>query len=290
MKALSEILENKPYTKGQIITKPTLLSDCGILVTIDDKQKYNISIEQGDYLIVIAGASAGKASMNFDHPNISATKKVIHEFKHYRKGGSKFWTSRAGKNYYFVIPRDQITLLPEKGYSYIPAEINGVKVTFNVSGGGGGGVWTDFLRNITEISVNHRIKDLKKIAEVAVRNSPFEPIQFEIDPDFDERIWNRLALKSNPKIKETIAKMIEEKKSPIIHLIDGWTVDGNSSAVGIEVKRKSKKIPLPPKQGYEISYRIEYCGALKSVILNGEWRAKMSQIDWYKTAVANNLI
>ncbi len=134
-----------------MMTEPKLLSECGARLVVDDTEgeRYEIEIEPGDFLMVKAGATADKATAHFKHPNVAVTARTIHEFKHYRRNGSKFWTARAGVDHYFVIPRTAIKMLPKKGYSFIPAEINGVRVSFNVSGGGDGRVWTDYLRTRT---------------------------------------------------------------------------------------------------------------------------------------------
>ena len=79
------------------------------------EEGYQVELPPGDHLIVVAGAHLGEAGHDFDHPNIAAKKSELFEFKHYRKGGSKFWTSKAGISFYFVIPKAQIELLPEKG-------------------------------------------------------------------------------------------------------------------------------------------------------------------------------
>lgn len=289
MNIFDEIISDKDYPDhpiGKVIRKPTLLSKCGTRVTIDKKDRYDIAIEDGEFLVVNMGFSANKAGARFTHPNIAATSKSVHEFKHYRNNGSKFWTSRAGINHYFVIPRNKITLLPEKGYSYIKAEINGVKVSFNVSSGGTNG-WTDFLRTFTSTSVNHKLSDLKKVAEVAVRNSHLEPIPVKQLDEHDEARWNILMAKATPDIKEKIAKMIKEGKRPVIHFLTGYSYDGERYGQGKSVYRRYKKVKTS-----ETSYRLEETGALKYIILDLGYgcRAKVTQIDWYKTGKENQLI
>ena len=96
---------------------------------------YQVELPPGDHLIVVAGVFCGEPGYGFDYPNIAAKKSCIHEFKHYRQSGSRFWTSRAGMDFYFAIPKPHIELLPDKGYSYVPAIIGGHKCRFNVSGG-----------------------------------------------------------------------------------------------------------------------------------------------------------
>jgi hypothetical protein len=296
MDVISKMLDTTPRTSGNIITEPTLLSECGTKVTIDEKDKYNIDIEAGEYLVISMGFTSNKPGAKFNHPNIALTKKTIHEFKHYRQGGSKFWTSRAGIDHYLIIPRNQIKIIPEKGYSYIKAEINGVKVSFNVSGGGGGG-WTDYLRTLTQTSVNHKLADIKKIAEVAVRNSPYEPlIPKEFEP-IDEERWNKLAAKANPKIKEQVCKMIDEGKKPVIYFVSGYSYGGEHSGVAVKVERRYKKVPCAPSihpiLPSTYSYKLEETGAPRRIVLEISWykvSAKLTQIDWYKTATENKLI
>lgn len=291
MNILDKILSTEKHTAGKVITEPTLLSECETKVTIDEKDRYNIEIQPGKYLVIKAGFTTGKPGAKFSHPNITASGRTIHEFKHYRRGGSKFWTRRAGVDHYLVVPRNQIKLIPEKGYSYVRAEINGVKVLFNVSGAGGEG-WTDYLTTFTTISVNHKLFDLKKICEVAIRNSPFEPITPKpLDSNDNER-WNELAAKATPKIKESIAKMIEEGKKPIVHFLSKYSYHGETKGEAVEVQRRYKKIPVPQTPPHYFSYKFEPIGAPRRIILatgGGKVAAKLTQIDWHQTAVANNL-
>ena len=128
---------------------------------------YHVSVPEGPCLIIRAGAGLGSRAAAFTHPNVLEREPTVHHFKHYRSGGGKYWTSKAGVNFYFAIPKEQILLHPEPGYSYVKAQINGQEVVFNVSGGSFDG-WTDFLSNPVEISVNHPVRALRKLAEAAL--------------------------------------------------------------------------------------------------------------------------
>lgn len=263
---------------------PKLLSECGDLYVIDNskKDRYQVQIEEGENQIVVMGFLANKPASNYKHPNISATVKRIHEFKHYRKHGSKFWTSRAGVDHYLVVPRNKITLLPEKGYSYVKAEINGVKVSFNVSGGTGNG-WTDWLGTIAHTSVNHKLSDLKKIAEVSIRQDITDIRELSED---EIKTWNRLAFKANPKIKNAICKMIEEKKNPVIELVPGYD---QTIGYGVDLNRKWKVERISSD-----TCRHGFIGGIKSIVTKfdefGLKCVKERQIDWYLTAQKNHLI
>ena len=83
---------------------------------------YKVVIDPGDHLILVAGATYGKPAAKFQHPNIVARKCEVHEFKHYRRAGSKFWTARPGVNFYLVIPKDRIEMIPETGIQLRPGQ------------------------------------------------------------------------------------------------------------------------------------------------------------------------
>lgn len=296
MNDIMNILDDKKIApSGVKMTEPKLLSECGELLVVDGTpgEQYQVGIEPGEFLVVRAGATADKVMARFEHPNVAASARVIHEFKHYRRNGGKFWTARAGVDFYFVIPRSAITMLPEKGYSYVPAMINGVKVKFNVSGGTSNG-WTDWLHTSTTISVNHGIRDLKKIAEVAVRNSPFEPLTPKaLEPD---RViqWERLAARVAKGLIEKIAKLAEEGKKPVVKFLPGYGLEGVHEGKIVDVIRRPKKIMLPHGDECQKKWKVEYTGAVKSLLLEmesawGKVRAKVGQIDWAATAEANGL-
>jgi hypothetical protein len=274
------------------MTEPKLLSDCGTMLVLDDNpaDRYQVEIDPGDFLVIRTGATAGKAAFHFDHPNMAAKAKTIFEFKHYRKNGSKFWTARAGMEFYFVIPRSAVTMLPEKGHSYVPAMINGVKVQFNVSGGTANG-WTDWLHMNTEISVNHPVRDLKKLAAVAVRGSIMEPVVPKaLEPEREAR-WSRLAARVSKGLIEKVVKLAEDGKKPVVKLLPGYS---ETEGVLIEVSRRAKQITMPTTPGSLRTYRIEYIGSVRSLFLEipGNWgrtRVKLNQVDWAATAAGNSI-
>ena len=291
---IQELIDAKPtQPTGEVMMEPKLLSECGDVMVVDGTagNQYQVAIEPGEYLVVRAGATIGKASAHFTHPNVAAIGKVIHEFKHYHKNGSKSWSARAGMDFIFVIPRSAVKLLPEKGYSYVPAEINGVKVRFNVSGGTANG-WTDWLRTSVSISVNHKIKDLKKLAEVAVRNTPFEPMVIPVlEPD-RELQWNRMAARLTKGLVEKFASLVAEGKRPVVKLMPGFN---EKEGLSVSVIRRRKRVNLPPSpEGYKRWENHYNAGAVKSVVIcaagtSCHIRLKMNQIDWVATAAANGL-
>lgn len=269
-----------------MITESKLMSECGTELVVDDNpaEKYRVEIEPGDYLVVSVGFGANKAAAKFSHPNIAATEKVIHEFKHYRRGGGKFWTSRAGVDHYLVIPKSAIKLLPEKGYSYVPAEINGVKVAFNVTGIGSGG-WTDIIHINTSISVNHKFGDFKKLCEAAVRGTTLEPIVCKGLEAGQEAEWDRLAAMAAPSVKDKIYELIEAGKKPIVCLASGYQYDDKNEGEAIEIDRKYRMTKQADGTGkWSEDGVVRYI----TILINGHRvRVKRNQIDWAATAKAN---
>jgi len=267
------------------------LSECGKVFVIDSEDKYQVEIEPGEYLLVEVGSMAGTAAAKLTHPNIATTAKRVYEFKWYRSNGSKHWTARAGVSHWLVIPRTAVTLIPEKGYSYVKAEINGVKVSFNVSGGGGEG-WTDYLGTRTQISVNHKLADIRKLCEVAVRGTPLEPVTPEpLEPGQEDR-WNQLFAGATPDVKEAIAALAGEAKNPVVKMLPGYSHMGHDQGVVVSVHRRMKKIPVPPAPGYSAAWKCEYTGAPKDFVLKiGVYhvRVKVGQVDWHATAQLNGL-
>ena len=245
-----------------------LLSECGkeYVFPVEKDSGYRVEIEPGEYLVIEVGCDIGKSTAKFTHPNIALSVPKVYGFKHYRHGGSKFWTHRAGLSHYFVIPRSVVKLLPEKGYSYVPAEINGVRVSFNVTGGAGfdgPGIWTDWLKTHTQISVGHKLADLKRIAEVAVRGTSMEPIAVEPMNGVEDYGWKKMV--AEKMIKAKILEAVKTGKAPVIYLNAGLDYSGMTNGKGIELHPWKKRAIILDMDCHRVS-------------------VKHNQIDWYRTA------
>ncbi len=183
---------------------------------------YKIELPPGNHLIVIAGAHMGESAYDFDHPNIVAKKSELFEFKHHRQSGSKFWTAKAGMSFFLVIPKAQIELLPEKGYSHVPVLIQGRKCFLNVSGVGSGG-WTDYVRRVVEIGCGWTRERLKSLAGIAV--SPFEcraqgiTLEIERPKDYEQAGFVEAAA------AVTMRTRLEPGSQ--VFLRDGWDCQGS---------------------------------------------------------------
>jgi hypothetical protein len=225
---------------------------------------YQVELPPGNHLTVIAGAPLGEPGYDFDHPNVAAKKSEWFEFKHYRKGGGKFWTSKAGINLYFVIPKAQIELLSEKGYSDVPVLIGGRQCRLNVSGGTGPGGWTDYVRPVVHVGCGWTIAALKALATVAL--SP------------DECRWQGINLAIEPLKDGQCAGFMETAAAVTMRtrlgpgsqvlLRTGWDYQGSQGPFVVE-SRPGRK-------------RYFFCTAGATRV-----RIPYAAIDWIKTAEVN---
>ena len=77
---------------------PVSLEAAGTKWILDDTpgEEYVVNIPDGTHVAVCFGEDARKPVSHFTHPNLAATQERLHEFKHDRPSGSKFWTASAG--------------------------------------------------------------------------------------------------------------------------------------------------------------------------------------------------
>lgn len=227
---------------------------------------YEVRLPPGNHLIVVADACMGEPAYAFDHPNVAAKRSELFEFKHYRTGGSKFWTSKVGISFYSVIPRAQIELLPEKGYSYVPVLIHGRKCHLNVSGGSGNCGWTDYVRQVVHVACRWTIASLRSLAAIAF--SPDEcrakgvTLEIEARNDYQQASFTEAAaaITMRPKVGPGSQVMLS----------DGWDYLGSKGPIAVESR--------PPRKRYFI------CLAGGSRV-----RVQDKAIDWTKTAEINHV-
>ena len=230
------------------------------------EEGYQVELPPGDHLIVVAGAHMGEPAYDFDHPNIAAKKSELLEFKHYRKGGSKFWTSKAGISFYFVVPKAQIELLPEKGYSYVPVLIHGRKCRLNVSGGTGNGGWTDHVRQVAHVGCGWTLAALRSLATIALNpdDCRAQGITLAVEPLKD---CQRAGF-----VETAAAVVMRTRLGPgsQVFLRDGWDYMGSQGPFAVESRPRRK--------------RYFIC-----VIGTAHVRVRYAAIDWGKTAEINGV-
>ncbi len=227
---------------------------------------YEVEIPLGDHLIVVAGAHMGEPAYDFDGPTLAAKKSELFEFKHYRRSGSKFWTSRAGISFYFVLPKSQIELVAEKGYSYVPVLIQGRKCHLNVSGGGGSGGWTDYVRRVAHIGCGWSLSALRQLAAIAVspdecRN---EGVTLEIEPLANDQRRGFVERAAAANMRNRL------QGGNQVVLREGWDFMGSQGPFAVETR--------PQRKRYFI------CSSGSSHV-----RVQYAAIDWPKTAEINSV-
>lgn len=189
---------------------------------------YTIDIEGTDepFITLFFGGTENHASFKFQSEKVQKDWLAIFPFRTYFKSGRKKWYEKLGRTFAMVFRREDVEVLPEKGYSYVKCRINGVTVTLNVSGGtsGGGKYWTDYVGKTPRTSVNIKVGDLKKIAEKALRKE-------QIDPTYS--VWGEL----NQKKSERKALGYQQRKNlevvKVVYYIHGLNSTKRYTVLGL---------------------------------------------------------
>ena len=230
------------------------------------EEHYQVLLPPGNHLIVVAGAHFGAPAYNFDHPNVAAKKSELAEFKHYRRSGSKFWTAKAEISFFFVLPKAQIELVPEKGYNWVPVLIRGKKCDLSVTGVSDQRGWTDYVHQGVHIACGWRTKGLKLLAEIAI--SPAEcqaqGITLDLKPLDDHQRGRFMELAT------AVTMRGELKPGSQVLLRDRYSYCDSQGPFAVEIR--------PPRQRH-------YVCATKW----GRVRVQYAAIDWPKTAEANGV-
>jgi hypothetical protein len=133
----------------------------------------------GDRLVLKVPALWGHGSFRFASPKVVSRWDAL-EFKHYRRNGTKFWTSRLGREHCFAVPLAAIELVAPPaddriGWgSYPQVTVGGSSFTLNVSGGGGGpdGRWLDHVGPVAGTRCNLPVRTLRAIESMALPEVP----------------------------------------------------------------------------------------------------------------------
>jgi len=236
------------------------------ITTFEIEPGYVLKFNPAPYIILRVGMTVDKKPII--HPNVVASSSRVFEFKHYRSNGGKFWTSKAGNEYYFVVPKEKIEILPEKGYSYPKVEIGGKLVVLNCSGGTtGDGGWEDWIGPVASTSINLVDFLISAIADnsLTVAECNQRGITNVIRENEDERlrtIWLNLASEA------VIRKVIN--KSPIGKKL--ITFNEPETVYLIQSRYGRKQCYVCTEFGFSSRFRVTY-----------------KAIDWMATAAANGM-
>lgn len=174
----------------------------------------------------------------------------------------------AGRDFYFVVPRNKIGLVFRKGYSCVPVVINGQTFRLSVTGGTFNG-WMDFVRQKAHIGIDATVKVLNLLAEVAV-----PPVEIKSGTLLE---IEALSQSDAAQFIELVAghlcrSRLQEGHRLVLH--DGWSYDGSRGPFFVASKPKGR-------QSYV---------ATNGHGGNGSFRATYKAIDWTKTAAENGFV
>jgi len=240
-----------------------LLSEIGTKYKVRDD--YEIEIPEGDYLAISVPVEYGSSASKFDHPNIAQTRRQVLGFKHYPRNRRKFWTYKPGLSYLFIVPKDKIELDTEKsGLSYVHIKINGHPYCLSVSGGGDGGLWTDYISQGSSTFVYRSAKNLKAIADAAV----LDILDVDMTPPLmtDEDKNHYVSLCAFHDSRQQI------KEGDKLYLGSFFSFEGSKGPFTVIDRPKRKRY-------FRCSHRDW-----------GHLKIKYSQIDWTKTARENGYL
>lgn len=260
---------------------------------------YHVQVPDCEYIAICFGQDIRKPAGRRTYPNLTATVPVIHEFKHYLPSGGKFWTSRAGVNFWFVFPRSIFSLLPERGYSYVKLLIGGVPVTLNASCGSIAGGCEDYFGGLSSALVGHSVASMRKLAALAVIHEPTakqvsELVSREALDLNGRRQFNQKAA-AIVVLPALLAKH-KEGVSDINIILDGESVACSLQRVVRNQRRVARKptseeLSKDPRTTRVIAITEGSVKWLYATFPNfgGTQRFRVNQVDWVATARLNGI-
>lgn len=233
---------------------------------VEVEPNYHVELPDTEYFILVAGGNYPAAATRYDHPNVAARQDKLFLTRSYWPNGRKRWFQHAGRDFYFVIPRDRIALVFARGYSYVPVVINGQTLHLNVSGGTCDDGWTDFMRQQVSVGIQFSKQKLDLLAEVAL---PPDEARGKATLELTE-----LSAGDAAGFVELLAGHVCRSRLESGHrlvLRDGWSYDGSRGPFLLEAKATRQR------------YYIARVGSEH----HAGFRARYTAIDWTATAAAN---
>jgi hypothetical protein len=161
------------------------------------------------------------------------------------------------------VPRNKISLVLEKGYSYVPVIINGQTFRLNVTGGTFDG-WTDFVHQRTHIGIDATVKVLNLLAAVAVPPADAN-VPLELERLSDSDAANFVELVAGHLCRSRL------QEGHRLVLCDGWTYDGSRGPFSVASKPKGRQCYV-------------------ATTGHRSFRATYKAIDWTQTAAENGFV
>lgn len=242
---------------------PRIVNLAELTGRVEIEPGYHVELPDTDQFIIVAGANYPAAATRYDHPNLAARQDKVFYTRAYWPDGRKKWFQHAGRDFYFVIPRNKISLVFEKGYSYVPVVISGQTFRLSVTGGIFDG-WTDFVRQKAHIGIDAAKKVLDLLAAVAM--PPVEikvPLELKVQSDRDVAAFIELVA------GQLCRSRLQEGHRLV--LCDGWTYDGSRGPFFVTSKPKGRQCYV-------------------ATTGHRSFRATYKSIDWAKTAAENSFL
>jgi hypothetical protein len=212
---------------------PRIVNLADLTGRVDIEPGYHVELPDTDQFIIVAGANYPAAATHYDHPNVAARQDKVFFTRAYWPDGRKKWFQHAGRDFYFVIPRTSISLIFEKGYSYVPVVINGQTFRLSVTGGTFNG-WTDFAGQKAHVGINATKKVLDLLAEVAV--PPVDAkVPLELEAHSDNDAANFVELVAGHLCRSRL------QEGHRLVLCDGWSYEGSQGPFIVASKPKGRQ-------------------------------------------------
>ena len=216
-------------------------------------------MDASTYIVFRFPYTLDHAGSRFSSPNLLGTRACLQEYKHYRQGGSKFWSARPGVDLYVAVDKSKIRTLVDEGLSFPVLRVGNSEFKTTVSGGGGT-IWTDYLGTHVTACSNLRLAILKEVATHA------------IDPQAAKLLGIALPahVAVDVRIDDALARLASTKRlvsgNPIM-LKDGFSVYGQ------------RKLEFDHWASPQM---------LSCKITGSSVRASLCRIDWIETAKLNS--
>jgi hypothetical protein len=222
--------------------------------------EYCVKLDEKPYMLFRFTFTLDRAGSGLKHPNVLGRLPCTLEFKHYRNGGSKFWSSRPGVDIYVAVDKMHVRLVLEKTWSYPKLRIGNAEFTTSV--GGGGSPWAELLSSPVSTFTNIKLATLLEICRLAMTPQQAKAAGVAlpaVETDNTAFLANALARMGSSKRLAPGNKVI---------LLPDFSFR-NSQEVDFVSWRNGQKM-VCSREGFSI------------------W-ISLCRIDWVKTAQANNI-
>jgi len=236
------------------------------------RENYTIKLPTERFILVRVPVLRNSACANFDHDNICLVNKRVMGFKHWNSKRGKYWTYKAGLEFFFYIHRSDINInTEESGHSYIHTIINGMPFVFTVSGGSSANGWTDVISQGVSTLIITRVKDLKVLAEIAWPEKDISPKSREMISSFETRLDSATQIEYQELCDKPICQKNLKEGCKLV-LKSHFLIGGSNGPFVINRKTKRSFICLNGIGATKVSYKhIDWIETAKE---NG-WQTKI---------------